>query len=74
MSLSHIEFAVGGYFCRAALKQTPTSRKAYTIMLLNIIKRVIGSVRVHSFGRAIRGYYSEGRRDLGGKDWVKEGY
>lgn len=40
-------------------------------MILNILKRFIGSVRVHSFGRAIRGYYSEGRRDMGGKDWAK---
>lgn len=41
-------------------------------MLLSIIKRILGSARVHSSGRSIRGYYSEGRRDFGGKDWIKE--
>jgi hypothetical protein len=43
-------------------------------MLLSIIKRVFGSARIHSFGRAIRGYYSEGRRDMSGKDWIKESW
>jgi hypothetical protein len=43
-------------------------------MILSIIKRVIGSVRVHSFGCDIRGYYSEGRRDMGGNDWIKSGW
>jgi hypothetical protein len=43
-------------------------------MVISIIKRIVGSVRVHSFGRAIRGFYSEGRRDMSGQDWRKESW
>jgi hypothetical protein len=35
------------------------------------IKRLFGKVTIYSKSSEIKGYYSEGRRDIGGQDWAK---
>jgi hypothetical protein len=37
-----------------------------------ILKRLCGKVTIHAKGSAILGYYSYGKRDLGGGDWNGE--
>jgi hypothetical protein len=36
-----------------------------------ILKRIIGIATIHANGSAIKGDYSQGRRDMFGKDWYR---